>query len=106
VAPGASTAVTLSLPEVLVTVMMDVAGVPTPVPGAVVQALHVPDASCTAGETFSIGSTDLNGQLAFALPFGTWTVDVGGIQYEVELIAGAPPADADGLWPFDVPVGP
>jgi hypothetical protein len=106
VAQGASTAVTLSLPEVLVTVMVDVAGVPTPVPGAVVQAIHVPDASCPAGETFSIGSTDLNGQLAFALPFGMWSVEVDGVPNEVELTPGSPPADVDGLWPFDVAVGP
>jgi hypothetical protein len=90
---GAATAVALGLPEVLLTVMQDdgSGGPLVPVVGAAVEASHAADASCTSGELFAIGSTDENGQLDFALPYGSWTVSVNGSPNAVVLAPGGEP---------------
>ena len=90
---GAATAVTLGLPEVLVTVMQDdgSGGPLVPVVGAIVDASHAPDASCTSGEAFAIGQTDENGQMDFALPYGSWTVSINGSPSQVVLTPESEP---------------
>jgi hypothetical protein len=103
VEPGATTTASVLLPEVLVTVVQDLGGGSfAPVPGIPVQATHAADTSCTAGESFTIGVTDENGQLAFALPWGTWDVYVNGAPTTAVLDPLNPPADGDLTWPYDV----
>jgi hypothetical protein len=65
-----------------------------PVVGAQVVAIHSPATGCTSGETFSIGQTDMNGQILFALPYGTWEITVDAV-----------PADSVTRTPTD-PAGP
>jgi hypothetical protein len=103
VQPGSATAATILMPEVQVTVMQDLGGGTfAPVPSLPVQAVHVADGSCAGGESYSLGVTDAAGQLAFALPWGTWDVQVSGFPNVVELDPSSAPADGDGSWPFDV----
>jgi hypothetical protein len=103
VPPGATTTAAVLLPEVQVTVVQDMGGgVFNPVPDLVVSAVHAADTSCQSGESFAVGSTDANGQLAFALPWGTWDVQVAGFPNSVVLDPLNPPADGDGAWPYDV----
>jgi prepilin-type N-terminal cleavage/methylation domain-containing protein len=103
VQPASVTAATILLPEVQVTVLQDLGGGTfAPVPSLPVQAVHVADGSCAAGESFSLGVTDAAGQLAFALPWGTWDVQVGGFPNSVTLDPSSAPADGDGTWPYDV----
>lgn len=107
VQPGTTTPVGVSLPEVRVTVTTALSG-PSgstgPAPGATVGAVHVADASCPAGESFSLGTTDANGQLVFALPWGAWSVDVNGVPSDIVLDPNSPPGDVDGTWPLDIEV--
>jgi hypothetical protein len=99
--PGATTAVTVPLPEVLVIVEQDMGdGTFTPVVGAPVSASHAPDASCTSGESYAIGATDAAGQLFFALPYGTWTVTVNGTPTTVMLSDTAPSAEIHEVLPW------
>jgi hypothetical protein len=77
---GGTTAGTVLMPEIRVVVEHDIGGgTMAPVPGQPVQAVHAADASCTAGETYSVGSTDAAGELVFALPYGTWDILVGAV---------------------------
>jgi prepilin-type N-terminal cleavage/methylation domain-containing protein len=77
--PGATTAGTVALPAVRVTVQRATTPV-TLIAGATVtvQASHAIDASsCTAGQSLTTtATTDANGQFLLALPYGTWTVNV------------------------------
>jgi type II secretory pathway pseudopilin PulG len=100
--PGATTTANIPLPEVRVIVETDPGdGSMVPVPGQQVDAAH--GTGCT--QTFLIGQTDVNGELAFALPWGTWEIWVGGVLIEtVALDPTIPPADGDGAWPWDLAV--
>ncbi len=97
--PGATTTASIPLPEVRVVVQTDPGdGTMVPVPNQQV------DAAGCAG-TFSIGRTDVSGQMVFALPWGTWGIWVGGVLIEaVALDPTTPPADGDGAWPWDLAV--
>lgn len=72
--PGGTTATDLVLNPVRVVVT--VGGVP--VGGVAVVITHTPDHVCAAGESFDVGTTELDGTLNAELPYGTWTVDVAG----------------------------
>jgi type II secretory pathway pseudopilin PulG len=100
--PGVTTTATILLPEVRVAVQTDPGdGTMVPVPDQQVDASHA--AGCT--EAFSIGQTDESGQILFALPYGTWDISVGGMVIAtVALDPTTPPADGDGLWPWDLAV--
>lgn len=50
----------------------------TPVSGASLIASHTPDAKCTAGESYTIGTTGSDGTIKVLLPFGTWSLGVFG----------------------------
>jgi hypothetical protein len=75
VEPGQTSVGTVPMPEVRVTVQN---GLAEPVPGVAVNAIHAADTGCPSGETYSIGTTDAGGGITFALPFGTWQIQVGG----------------------------
>ena len=64
------------MPSLLVNVRK--AGVP--LAGAQVTVFHQPDSNgCTAGQSFSLaGTTDVNGNILGALPYGLWEVRVTG----------------------------
>lgn len=104
--PGQVTSGTVLLPEIRVTVQQDLGGgTMAPVPDRQVDVLHGPDPGCPAGATFPIGTTDAQGELVFAVPYGTWTVNVdGSFAGTAPLDPTVPPADGDGTWPFDVVV--
>jgi hypothetical protein len=105
VEPGAATDVTVVMPDVLVEVGRDDGsgtGKIDPVPDVPVVATNTGDPGC--GETFSVGTTDAEGQLLFALPYGTWELNVNGMVTTVVLTPGELPADIDGGWPYDVQV--
>jgi prepilin-type N-terminal cleavage/methylation domain-containing protein len=106
VTPGATTTANIGLPEVRVTVLQDDGtgtGTLVPAEGIAVSATHAFDASCPSGESFALGTTNSEGQVIAALPYGTWTVQ-SVVGTEVVLSSEAPPADADGTWPYDVMV--
>jgi len=44
--------------------------------GVAVTAHHDPDTSCASGEDLAAGTTDANGMLRVALPYGTWSLRV------------------------------
>jgi hypothetical protein len=69
--PGASTAATLSFPEITVTTKT--AG-NVPRSGITVVASHAADAGCPAGESYALGTTNASGQVSTALPYGTWKI--------------------------------
>lgn len=87
VSPGIATSETILMPEVKVQVTA--AGLP--VPGLPVGATHAPDAGCAAGETYSVGVTDVNGELTFALPFGTWDITVSALPVQTVTLATTDP---------------
>ena len=74
--PGGATTGSINMPSLLVNVKK--AGVP--LAGAQVVVVHAPDTNgCTAGQTWSMaGTTDVNGNILGALPYGLWTVQVTG----------------------------
>jgi hypothetical protein len=61
-----------------------------PVPDVTLVATHAPDHVCAAGETYTVGVTDLNGELLVALPYGTWEISAVGF------------TPATGSWPSAV----
>lgn len=91
--PGASTAATLSLPEITVTTKT--AG-NVPRSGITVVASHAADAGCPAGESYALGTTNASGQVSTALPYGTWKITatsaVGSPFTNVSLSPLNPPA--------------
>lgn len=101
--PGSTSAATVPLPEIRITVQQDLGGgTMAPVPGKQVSAV-----GCGGADNFSIGQTDSGGQIVFALPYGTWQISVdGGSVYfgTVPLVPGTDPGDGDGSWPYDISV--
>jgi hypothetical protein len=93
----------VALPEIRVTVRQDLGGgVFVPVPDQPVQAV-----GCGGADDFPVGQTDANGEVVFALPYGTWNVSVAsGLLYSgsVPLAPGPDPGDGDGAWPYDIVV--
>jgi hypothetical protein len=71
--PGLTTSGSVLMPEVLVEVTE--AGLPSP--GQAITASHAPASGCPGGETYSVGVTDVDGRLTFAVPYGTWTLQLG-----------------------------
>jgi hypothetical protein len=57
-------------------VQVTVAGLPSE--NRSVTAVHAPEsgAGCLAGETYMVGLTDASGLLTFALPYGTWELQI------------------------------
>jgi prepilin-type N-terminal cleavage/methylation domain-containing protein len=90
--PGATTSVGYQPAPVTVTVLTDADG--TPRAGAQVTATAAADSGCTTLPSFTLGTTDANGQVLTSLPAGTWVLGVTGAT------AGTNPAptDADN-WP-------
>jgi prepilin-type N-terminal cleavage/methylation domain-containing protein len=75
--PGGATSGNINMPSLLVNVKK--AGVP--LAGATVLAVHAADTGngCTAGQTWTLtGTTDVNGNILAALPYGLWTIQVSG----------------------------
>lgn len=101
--PGTTVPATVALPEIRVTVRQDLGGgVFVPVPDQPVQAV-----GCGGADDFPVGQTDANGEVVFALPYGTWNVSVAsGLLYSgsVPLAPGPDPGDGDGAWPYDIVV--
>jgi hypothetical protein len=86
VTPGAASPIVASAS--LVRVVLTRAGVAAP--GYTVTAIHATgDATCPAGETWTLGTTGVNGSVSAALPFGAWTIRVndGGPDVPVTLSA-------------------
>jgi hypothetical protein len=99
-APGSTSSATVLMPEILVTVQHDPGdGTMVPVPGQAVQAIHAADAGCPGGETYSLGQTDANGQLLFALPYGTWQIEVAAV-----VVDTIPLGPTDPTGPYDLQV--
>jgi hypothetical protein len=74
-AGGSSANVTITIPTVGVHVHGSTgAGIA----GATVVAVHAADNVCASGATHTLGTTDANGDLVAALPYGTWTLQVTG----------------------------
>jgi hypothetical protein len=76
VEPAATSSGTIAMPEIRVTVQD---GLGAPVPGGRVDAVHTADTGCASGETYAIGLVDASGTLAFALPYGTWQVELDDV---------------------------
>jgi prepilin-type N-terminal cleavage/methylation domain-containing protein len=78
--PGGSTAATITLSSVSVTVQQGA----TAVAGVTVRATHAlpagetSDAGCPSGESFDLGVTNATGNISGALPYGNWTISVLG----------------------------
>jgi prepilin-type N-terminal cleavage/methylation domain-containing protein len=75
--PGGATTGNINMPSLLVNVKKS--GVP--LAGATVLAVHAADTGngCTAGQTWTLsGTTDANGNILAALPYGLWTIQVSG----------------------------
>jgi hypothetical protein len=74
VEPGLTTTGSVLMPEVFVEVTT--AGLPSA--GRTVTAVHAaePGGGCPAGETYTVGQTDADGHLTFALPYGAWTIQL------------------------------
>jgi hypothetical protein len=72
VEPGLTTTGSVLMPEILVEVTA--AGLPSP--NRSVTATHAAGSGCPSGESYAVGMTDVNGQVSFALPYGTWAVQV------------------------------
>ena len=74
--PGGATTGNINMPSLLVNVQK--AGVP--LAGAKVFVFHQPDTNgCTSGQTWTLaGTTDVNGNIMGALPYGLWEVHVTG----------------------------
>ncbi len=75
--PGGATSGNINMPSLLVNVRK--AGVP--LAGATVLAVHAADTvnGCSSGQTFTLtGTTDINGNILAALPYGLWTIQVTG----------------------------
>ena len=69
--PGGTTSGSATLDAVDVVVVRGV----TPVSGATVEASHLAATGCPSGVTLtSATTTDANGRLKLALPYGTWTI--------------------------------
>ncbi|MDP9208210.1 MAG: carboxypeptidase-like regulatory domain-containing protein, partial [Actinomycetota bacterium] len=74
--PGATTSGSAPLDAVDVEVRSSLG---TPVSGATVTATHAGGTGCPSGVTLtSAATTDANGRLRLALPYGTWTVTAAG----------------------------
>jgi hypothetical protein len=73
VEPGQTTSGSVLMPEILVE--MTVGGLPAP--GQAITASHGAASGCPGGESYSVGVTDVDGRLTFALPYGTWTLQAG-----------------------------
>lgn len=76
--PGGTSSAVVQMPEIEVLATRTVAGVPTPVSGASVQAQHAADDGCPAGANYSLGTTNAAGVTGKGLPFGIWDVYVNG----------------------------
>jgi hypothetical protein len=71
---GATTSGTISLHAVdLLLVRLGL-----PLTGVELRAVHAADTGCPAGETVSLGTTDVTGLIRAALPYGTWTIQAVG----------------------------
>jgi hypothetical protein len=88
--PGGSTTGSINMPSLLVNVKK--AGVN--LAGAQVFVVHAADTGngCTAGQTWTMsGTTDTNGNILGALPYGLWTVQVK--------VGGVLQTPTSGVWP-------
>jgi type II secretory pathway pseudopilin PulG len=75
VAPGPGSSATVDLPLPTATVhVTDALGVP--LAGASVSAVHAADNVCGTGITHVLGTTDTNGDVKVALPYGHWKAQV------------------------------
>ncbi|MDQ1666854.1 MAG: hypothetical protein QOH75_2885 [Actinomycetota bacterium] len=75
VVAGARTTGNVNMAQVTVTAL----GAVGQIESKTVRAVHAPDpASCTSGETYDAGVTDATGRAAFALPWGTWQLELVG----------------------------
>lgn len=73
--PGQTTSGAVQMSTLGVTVLQG----GLPVPDAQIQAVHLADAGCPSGNTLTFtGSTDANGVLDLAMPYGTWEIQVTG----------------------------
>jgi prepilin-type N-terminal cleavage/methylation domain-containing protein len=87
--PGATTVGNVNMPTMLVNVKK--AGVP--LAGATVKMVHAADVAngCTSAQTLTlVGTTDSNGNILAAMPFGLWTANV---------YVGATLQSPTGAWP-------
>jgi hypothetical protein len=88
VEPAGTTSATIGMPEVLV----QVTSLGLPAEGLQVDASHVADTGCPAGESYGIGTTDAAGEITFAIPYGTWDISVSGsVVQSVTLASTDPP---------------
>jgi hypothetical protein len=77
IAPTGGTSVATDV--VVPTVNVHVANtLSAPVAGVVVSAVHAADNICAAGVTHVLGTTNATGDLAVALPYGHWKLQVTG----------------------------
>lgn len=87
VEPGTTTAGPVLMYDVFVTVT--VGGLPSS--GRTVTAVHAADAGCPAGASYTIGQTDALGEIRFALPYGTWQIQVDGSTVDTPTLAPTDP---------------
>jgi hypothetical protein len=73
---GTPPTVPVVMARVLVDVRQDSTG--DPIPDAQVTATHAGSAVCDAPESFTLGTTDGDGELKASLPWGTWDFTVTG----------------------------
>ena len=88
--PGGATSGNINMPSLLVNVKK--AG--SNLAGATVFVVHAADTGngCTSGQTWTMsGTTDVNGNILGALPYGLWTVQVK--------VAGVLQTPTSGVWP-------
>jgi len=69
--PGEVTTGTVRMASVEVELSRDRAGV-------LIRAVHATDRGCPSGESYDLGLTDGDGELAASLPWGTWTIEAVG----------------------------
>jgi type II secretory pathway pseudopilin PulG len=88
VEPGQTSTGVVAMPEIRVTVQDDTG---TPLPGRQVDAVHAPDTGCPSGESYAIGQTDALGEITFALPYGTWQIEVDDVVMGVAILTPTDP---------------
>jgi hypothetical protein len=88
VEPGQTSTGVVAMPEIRVTVKD---GTGTPLPGRQVDAVHAPDTGCPSGESYAIGQTDALGEITFALPYGTWQIEVDDAVMGVAILTPTDP---------------
>lgn len=87
VLPGSTTNAIVAMPEVQVTVTSG--GIP--VSGATVESNHTANAGCPSGEAYTVGTTNAAGQLLFAVPYGTWSIEVNNVVVSTITLAPTDP---------------